>query len=49
MLVVVVGGQAVAAHAAQLHAWGAVPANEDGLDAVLAALPLEEPRPVPTR
>jgi MerR family transcriptional regulator, light-induced transcriptional regulator len=47
--VVVVGGQAVAAHAAQLHAWGAVPANEDGLDAVLAALPIEEPRPVPTR
>ena len=38
--VVVGGGQAVAAHAEALRAWGAVPASEDGLDAVLAALPV---------
>jgi len=38
--VVVGGGQAVAAHAEALRAWGAVPASDDGLDAVLAALPV---------
>src|SRR5829696_619690 len=43
--VVVGGGQALAAHAAALRAWGAVPAVGDGLDAVfdtvLAALPTD--------
>jgi methanogenic corrinoid protein MtbC1 len=38
--VVVGGGQAVAAHAAAVRAWGAVPAGDDGLAAVLAALPV---------
>jgi len=38
--VVVGGGQAVTAHAETLRAWGAVPASDDGLDAVLAALPV---------
>jgi DNA-binding transcriptional MerR regulator len=37
--VVVGGGQAVAAHADTLRAWGAVPAVDDGLGAVLHALP----------
>jgi MerR family transcriptional regulator, light-induced transcriptional regulator len=36
--VVVGGGQALTAHAAVLSAWGAVPAVDDGLDAVLDAL-----------
>jgi methanogenic corrinoid protein MtbC1 len=39
MPVVVAGGQAVAAHADTLREWGAVPAIDDGLDAVLDALP----------
>lgn len=37
--VVVGGGQALTAHADVLRAWGAVPAIDDGLDAVLDALP----------
>ena len=41
MPVVVGGGQAVAAHADTLRDWGAVPAIDDGLDAVLDALPLD--------
>jgi methanogenic corrinoid protein MtbC1 len=39
--VVVGGGQAVGAHADTLRDWGAVPAIDDGLDAVLNALPTE--------
>ncbi len=37
--VVVAGGQGVTAQAETLRAWGAVPAVDDGFDAVLAALP----------
>jgi MerR family transcriptional regulator, light-induced transcriptional regulator len=39
--VVVGGGQAMTAHADALRAWGAVPAADDGLEAVLDALPVE--------
>jgi methanogenic corrinoid protein MtbC1 len=43
--VVVGGGQAVATHAEALRAWGAVPAGDDDLDAVLGALVLKPHRP----
>jgi methanogenic corrinoid protein MtbC1 len=39
--VVVGGGQAITEHADMLRSWGAVPAIDDGLDAVLDALPTD--------